>query len=248
MNPDLQNKARSPSLLLRAWRQTWFVWARRLLAVMTLAFVAIFGFLMVKYPGFVEDTWFKFRHTPLAEFVEECKFLDYFCEYSGKLRLNPATGMYDFEDAALQTEGSTLDQGILAYHAGRFGNAVEQIEAHIKEGGENEKSLYWLALSHQRVAELGNCAVHCRKGTSEHYCSLPLLQQHEHPDASRKAIEIFAKLLDDYDPKNRTYRWLLNFSYMTLGEFPDNVPPKYLIQGDFIDTKRPNPRGCDMQT
>ncbi len=51
---------------------------------------------------------------------------------------------------------------------------------------------------------------------------------HDHKTYSRKAAELFERLLDTYgwDP---TLVWLLNFSYMTTGEFPDNVPTRYLI-------------------
>lgn len=50
-----------------------------------------------------------------------------------------------------------------------------------------------------------------------------------------EATRLYQRLLDHYDPKNELYRWLLNFSYMALGRFPEGVPARYLIESDFID-------------
>jgi tetratricopeptide (TPR) repeat protein len=45
---------------------------------------------------------------------------------------------------------------------------------------------------------------------------------------SRKAIENFLKELEQH-PDDLEVRWLLNFAYMTVGGYPDQVPSKYLI-------------------
>jgi FG-GAP-like repeat/ASPIC and UnbV/Tetratricopeptide repeat len=45
---------------------------------------------------------------------------------------------------------------------------------------------------------------------------------------SRKAIEYFLKYLAQ-KPDELEVRWLLNIAYMTVGEYPDRVPKKYLI-------------------
>ncbi|NKB24321.1 MAG: hypothetical protein GKR87_08100 [Kiritimatiellae bacterium] len=52
---------------------------------------------------------------------------------------------------------------------------------------------------------------------------------------SQKAARAFEKLLDEYDPHNRVYQWLLNFSHMTINTFPDEVLERYLVKGPFID-------------
>ena len=45
---------------------------------------------------------------------------------------------------------------------------------------------------------------------------------------SKKAIEYFLKYLDQ-KPEELEVRWLLNLAYMTIGEYPQKVPAKYLI-------------------
>ena len=45
---------------------------------------------------------------------------------------------------------------------------------------------------------------------------------------SRKAVEYFSKYLER-KPDALDVRWLLNLAYMTLGGYPGEVPPKYLI-------------------
>jgi len=67
-------------------------------------------------------------------------------------------------------------------------------------------------------------------------CALPLTQFHQRAESSRAAAKIFEELLDRYDHDNRLYQWLLNFNYMTVNGFPQEVPPKYLIKTKFIDS------------
>src|SRR5205823_6440224 len=66
-------------------------------------------------------------------------------------------------------------------------------------------------------------------------CALPLTQPHDRAESARAAAKTFETLLDRYDPSNRLYQWLLNFNLMTAGGFPQEVPAKYLVKGDFID-------------
>ena len=47
-------------------------------------------------------------------------------------------------------------------------------------------------------------------------------------DDSKKAIEYFTKYLEQ-KPDDLEVKWLLNLAYMTLGQYPDGVPPKYRI-------------------
>ncbi len=51
---------------------------------------------------------------------------------------------------------------------------------------------------------------------------------HPRLDDIRKAIELFSTTLER-DPNNVELRWLLNFSYMEAGWYPDKVPHQYLI-------------------
>ena len=47
----------------------------------------------------------------------------------------------------------------------------------------------------------------------------------------REAVERFIAYLDEW-PGDIRIRWLLNLAYMTLGEYPDSVPKRYLIPVD----------------
>src|SRR5262249_4528600 len=66
-------------------------------------------------------------------------------------------------------------------------------------------------------------------------CTLPITVYQRKIEKSLAAARILEKLLDHYDSSNRLYQWLLNFSYMTIGRFPDSVPSKYRIDSPFID-------------
>jgi tetratricopeptide (TPR) repeat protein len=59
-------------------------------------------------------------------------------------------------------------------------------------------------------------------------CLLELGQSYTKTRDSEKAIEHFLNFLKQ-QPDNLEVRWLLNLAYMTLGRYPDSVPPAYLI-------------------
>ncbi len=83
-----------------------------------------------------------------------------------------------------------------------------------------------LAIAQLRRGEVENCMQH-RNATS---CILPISAEARHrlPDGSRAAIGLFRQALRE-DPANLPMRWLLNIAYMTLGEYPRQVPAEYLI-------------------
>ena len=67
-------------------------------------------------------------------------------------------------------------------------------------------------------------------------CALyPLTVYHDDKADSRRAAALFTTLLRDYASENLVYRWLLNFSHMTTGGYPQEVPTEYRIEGPFID-------------
>jgi FG-GAP-like repeat/ASPIC and UnbV len=84
----------------------------------------------------------------------------------------------------------------------------------------------WLALSYLRLGEQENCVMH--HGIDS--CLLPIRGNgiHTQQRGSRLAIEEYKSLLNEF-PADLTYRWLLNIAYMTVGEYPDKVPPRWLI-------------------
>src|SRR5262249_25584577 len=64
-------------------------------------------------------------------------------------------------------------------------------------------------------------------------CILPIAPAavHTNPTGSRRAIRHFAEYLERF-PDDFEVKWLINLAYMTLGEHPSKVPPKYLISID----------------
>ena len=88
-----------------------------------------------------------------------------------------------------------------------------------------DKYMY-LALCHLRDGEKKNC----EDNHNEFSCIMPLNDKAIHIDknGSSMAIGYYKKSLSRF-PNNYKARWLLNIAYMTIGEYPDNVPTKYLI-------------------
>jgi tetratricopeptide (TPR) repeat protein len=83
-----------------------------------------------------------------------------------------------------------------------------------------------LAMAYLREGERSNC-IHNHASAS---CILPIqgLGIYKKRSGSEHAIEIYQDLLRN-DPADLESRWLLNIAYMTLGEYPDGVPPDLLI-------------------
>jgi hypothetical protein len=77
-----------------------------------------------------------------------------------------------------------------------------------------------------RVGEQQNCLLN----HSAESCLFPIHGRgvHELRDGSTKAIEIFNEQLAKW-PNDLATRWLLNVAHMTLGSYPDKLPPKLLI-------------------
>src|SRR5262249_42031485 len=80
-----------------------------------------------------------------------------------------------------------------------------------------------------RRGEVENC-VACLGPSS---CILPIDREavHLRPSGSREAFRRFSAYLHDR-PEDLGVRWLLNLAYMTLGEYPEKVPPEFLIPLD----------------
>ncbi|MBI3862803.1 MAG: CRTAC1 family protein [Planctomycetia bacterium] len=80
-----------------------------------------------------------------------------------------------------------------------------------------------------RRGENENC-IHCRGESS---CILPIAPAavHINPAGSRLAIRHFTEYLEQF-PDDLEVRWLLNLAYMTLGEHPDQVDPRFVLTLD----------------
>ena len=84
------------------------------------------------------------------------------------------------------------------------------------------------AIAYMRLGERTNCMLN-HNGSS---CIFPIKDGgvHKIQTGSKKAIEIYEKILEK-DPNDLQSRWLLNIAFMTLGGYPQQVPPQYLIPG-----------------
>jgi hypothetical protein len=89
--------------------------------------------------------------------------------------------------------------------------------------------IYFQGAASLRRGENENCIM-CRGESS---CILPIAPAavHTNPAGSRVAIRHFTEYLEQF-PNDLGVRWLLNLAYMTLGEHPAKVDPRFLISLD----------------
>jgi len=83
----------------------------------------------------------------------------------------------------------------------------------------------FLAVCYLRLGEQTNC----QDNHSPASCIIPLSEEamHTQKEGSTKAIEMILELLKT-TPADENYIYILNLAYMTLGQYPDGVPPQYL--------------------
>lgn len=103
---------------------------------------------------------------------------------------------------------------------------------------------FTLAVAYLRLGETENC---CLRHSSES-CILPIRGSgvHTEPQGSRQAIKYFQEVLDDTQGSanidhimdiREPARWLMNIAYMTLGEYPEEVPEQYRIPAKFFESE-----------
>ncbi|MEK6675417.1 MAG: CRTAC1 family protein [Planctomycetota bacterium] len=136
--------------------------------------------------------------------------------------------------------------------SGKTQEAVDELTAirseinqpSIRLGPKTVKSLHDLmAIAYLRLGEQENCiAKH-----SQDSCLMPIRGSGVHtlPRGSRAAIDELNALLET-DPKDLKSRWLLNLAYMTLGEYPEKVPPTYTIPPRVFESEIEFPRFYDV--
>jgi hypothetical protein len=214
------------------------LWMKLLLALLLICAIAGAGFGW-RYPGISAALVDQVRYAGPRESWNNWLFAAYTASTLEQLTLNPQTGAYDFAAAGRRVT-TRLDRARLAYHEGDFEAAVEALEREIAHQGESEELLFWLANAHLRLAEAENCLTTLLSGgrvSSRHaqrMCALPIEQHHQRRSSTERAAELLARLRSRY-PDNRLYQWLLNFTHMTLGVYPDAVPAGDRIESGFID-------------
>jgi tetratricopeptide (TPR) repeat protein len=84
--------------------------------------------------------------------------------------------------------------------------------------------IFFQGVAGLRQGENDNC-VQCRGKSA---CIFPIRATavHTNPAGSRLAIKHFTEYLEQF-PNDLGARWLLNLAYMTLGEYPQGIPPQY---------------------
>jgi hypothetical protein len=94
--------------------------------------------------------------------------------------------------------------------------------------------IFFQGVAGLRRGEDENC-LQCR---GEGACIFPLRPTaiHSNLAGSRLAIQHFTEYLEQF-PNDLGVRWLLNLAYMTLGEYPSHVPPRYLLTFDKFGTE-----------
>jgi len=85
---------------------------------------------------------------------------------------------------------------------------------------------HFLGLCSMRLGEQENCVAH--HGVDSCLAPIRGTGVHTLTRGSRSAIAEFTAVLKD-QPDDLGARWLLNIASMTLGEYPDKVPPRWLI-------------------
>ncbi|MBK8001032.1 MAG: CRTAC1 family protein [Verrucomicrobia bacterium] len=142
--------------------------------------------------------------------------------------------------------------GVQLLNAGRSETALKEFEAMesaIVAGGgtidarSRAQVRIRKILSSLRMGEQENCLANHNNQS----CLFPLAPEavHQLPRGSRGAIALLNVHLQEL-PNDLSARWLLNLAYMTLGEYPAQVPGQYLIPPKAFASEYDLPRFPDV--
>lgn len=194
----------------------------------------------------------RFRSRGTREMAERLKFID--------LAINPETNEFASDRRVELLEHSQKSQptlsgqfqlGLEYLRNGQPELAIRQFELTKEAYDKNPEQfnpntreiLYELfGLTYLRLGEIENCVHH----HSADSCLAPISGKgiHTITRGSKKAADIFREALNHY-PDSLKFRWLLNIAYMTLGQWPDGVDPKWQISPDAFASESPFPRFYD---
>ena len=137
---------------------------------------------------------------------------------------------------ALSVASLHFQIGTLLTYEGQFDEGTASIEKALAVGKsagmpalDQATMMAYLGIVAFRRGEVDNC-IHCVGPSS---CIFPIAREavHTRPAGSRQAIEHLIAYLK-LRPDDLRVSWMLNIAYMTLGEYPEKVPPQYLIPLD----------------
>jgi hypothetical protein len=91
-----------------------------------------------------------------------------------------------------------------------------------------------LGVAELRRGESENCVYH----HNAQMCIVPLSSDacHKQMTGSENAVNHLVKVLDQ-NPQDLEAKWLLNIAEMTLGKYPQGVPPKHLLPATLFESK-----------
>ena len=116
---------------------------------------------------------------------------------------------------------------------GLLNDALDSEERDHPEGTHRRSLLQDLVVTNLKLGELTNCLT--PEGSL--ICALPLDTSLAQPDqqGSTAAIKYLLELLE-MDPEDIRSRWLLNIAHMTLGTYPEQVPDRFVIPPELLDS------------
>jgi hypothetical protein len=108
----------------------------------------------------------------------------------------------------------------------------QEVEQTLKESNPQIYQRNWSKLKHKealcwmRIGEMTNCLA----DHNPQSCLAPIQGRgiHRLQEGSRNAIEILSSILQQ-KPDDLAARWLLNIASMTVGDYPDKVPQRWLV-------------------
>jgi hypothetical protein len=197
----------------------------------------IVGFLTIFINGCIPDE--KSREiTPISGMEQMRDSID-----SIFSTMNPAFAIYDNEKRAEflaqrirenQTTALIFDFAKEKLNAGDTETSISIIENILNNNPQlntvNASTIIlheFLGICYLRLAEQKNC----QNFHSAESCIVPLQGGGVHRDKSpaQRAKEVYLGILG-FRPNDLETRWLLNITYMALGEYPDEVPEEYFIE------------------
>jgi hypothetical protein len=101
-----------------------------------------------------------------------------------------------------------------------------------------------LGVSYLHLSEMEN-GVYRDSGSLDIFPPLNPGSHFDKPENSRLAIQYFLSFLERA-PEDLQVRWLLNLAYVTLGEYPAEVPPKYRVPLSNFESKESVGRFTDV--
>lgn len=141
--------------------------------------------------------------------------------------------------------------GIEWLNAGDYTASIDRLKTIVSFISDNKLALppqqlhtikELLGVAYLRKAEIENCL----QNHNAYSCLIPIEKpgQHSNREGAEKALEVFAALLEE-TPDNIQIAWLYNIAQMTLGGYPSQVDPRFLIKESVFASEAALPRFTD---